>query len=75
MGRTVFVREDDHCFVEVPDSTEVVDCPAEANDSAYDNCDAQIVLDGSGDKCFCVSGRGNPRPMPRPVPCPASAKK
>jgi hypothetical protein len=70
-GRTVFVREDDHCFVEIPDSTEVIDCPAAANDPAFDHCTAQVVLDGSGDKCFCVSGAGNPRPMPRPTPCPA----
>lgn len=70
-GRTVFVREDDHCFIEIPDSTEVVDCPPAANDPAFDHCTAQVVLDGSGDKCFCVSGAGNPRPMPRPTPCPA----
>lgn len=69
-GRTVFVREDDHCFVEVPDGTEVVDCPPAANDPAFDHCTAQIVLDGTGDTCFCVSGAGNPRPMPRPTPCP-----
>jgi len=27
MRRLVFVRADDHCFVEVPRATEVVDCP------------------------------------------------
>jgi hypothetical protein len=70
-GRTVFVREDDHCFVEIPDNTEIVDCPPPADDPAFDHCTAQIVLDGSGDKCFCVSGAGNPRPMPRPTPCPS----
>jgi hypothetical protein len=70
-GRTVFVREDDHCFVETPDSTELVDCPPQANDPAFDHSTAQIVLDGAGDTCFCVSGAGNPRPMPRPTPCPS----
>jgi hypothetical protein len=82
----VFVRADDHCFVEVapkekppPDApptraTEVVDCPPPADDPAWDHCAAQIVLDESGTKCFCVTGAGNPRPMPNPTPCPASAK-
>lgn len=70
-GRTVFVREDDHCFVEIPDSTEIVDCPPPADDPAFDHCTAQVVLDGAGDRCFCVSGAGNPRPMPRPTPCPS----
>jgi hypothetical protein len=69
-GRTVFVREDDHCYIEIPDSTEIVDCPSPADDPAFDHCTAQVVLDGAGDKCFCVSGAGNPRPMPRPTPCP-----
>jgi hypothetical protein len=79
-GRTVFVRADDHCFVEVassdPDAraTEVVDCPTEANDPAYDHCTAQIVLEPGTSKCYCVTGRGNPRPMPNPTPCPANAK-
>lgn len=79
-GRTVFVRADDHCFIEVaskdPDAqaTEVVDCPAEANDPAYDHCTAQIVLEPATSKCYCVTGRGNPRPMPNPTPCPANAK-
>ena len=85
-GRTVFVRADDQCFVEVapkekpaPDApivraTEMVDCPPAADDAAWDHCTAQIVLDDSGTKCFCVSGAGNPRPMPNPTPCPASAK-
>lgn len=83
LGRTVFVRADDQCFVEVapqekpaPDApnvraTEVVDCPSAANDPAWDHCTAQIVLDETG-KCFCVSGAGAPRPMPRPIACPAS---
>lgn len=79
-GRTVFVRADDHCFVEVaskdPDAqaTEVVDCPAEANDPAYDHCTAQIVLEPATSKCWCVTGRGNPRPMPNPTVCPTNAK-
>lgn len=83
LGRTVFVRADDQCFVEVapkekstPDApieraTEVVDCPPAANDPAWDHCAAQIVLDEAGN-CFCISGAGNPRPMPRPIVCPAS---
>ena len=86
LGRTVFVRADDHCFVEVapkekpaPDApmtraTEIIDCPPGADDAAWDHCAAQIVLDESGTKCFCVTGVGNPRPMPNPTPCPASAK-
>jgi hypothetical protein len=86
-GRTVFVREDDHCFVEVPPKdkpaegapisreTAVVDCPPATDDAAWDHCSAQVVLDESGTKCFCVSGAGNPRPMPRPTPCPAAASK
>lgn len=79
-GRTVFVRADDHCFIEVaskdPDTqaTEVVDCPAEANDPAYDHCAAQIVLEQGTSKCYCVTGRGHPRPMPNPTLCPANAK-
>jgi hypothetical protein len=80
------VRADDHCFVEVPSkepssaegiagrATEVVDCPPEVDDPAWDHCGAQIVLDESGGKCFCVTGAGNPRPMPNPTPCPAAAK-
>lgn len=82
-GRTVFVRADDHCFVEVPSpekhpdgpasrATEVVDCPPEANDAAWDHCTAQIVVDEPGSKCFCVNGAANPRPMPNPTPCPGS---
>ena len=85
LGRTVFVRADDQCFVEVapkekpaPDApptraTEIVDCPPAADDAAWDHCAAQIVLDESGSKCFCVTGAGNPRPMPNPTRCPASA--
>jgi hypothetical protein len=73
LGRTVFVRADDQCFVEVKTGTEVVDCPAETDDSAFDHCTAQIVLDESGSKCFCVAGGAKP-PMPNPTPCPASAK-
>ena len=79
-GRTVFVRADDHCFIEVaskdPDTqaTETVDCPAEANDPAFDHCTAQIVVEPASGKCYCVTGRGNPRPMPNPTPCPANAK-
>ena len=72
-GRTVFVKGDDTCFVEVKTGTEAVDCPAEADDAAFDHCAAQIVLDESGSKCFCVSGGPKP-PMPNPTPCPASAK-
>jgi hypothetical protein len=83
LGRTVFVRADDRCFVEVAPTekptgdapivraTEVIDCPPGANDPAWDHCSAQIVLDETG-KCFCVSGAGNPRPMPRPIACPAA---
>lgn len=83
LGRTVFVRADDQCFVEVapkerpaPDApivraTEVIDCPPAADDAVWDHCTAQIVLDETG-KCFCVSGAGAPRPMPRPIACPAS---
>lgn len=81
LGRTVFVRADDHCFVEIPKpedptarATEVVDCPPAADDAAWDHCTAQIVLDEDGTKCFCVTGAGNPRPMPNPTLCPASAK-
>lgn len=77
-GRTVFVRADDHCFVEVASkdpetqATEAVDCPPEANDPAYDHCTAQLVLEPASGKCYCVTGRGNPRPMPNPTPCPAA---
>lgn len=77
-GRTVFVRADDHCFVEVASkdpetqATETVDCPPEANDPAYDHCTAQLVLEPASGRCYCVTGRGNPRPMPNPTPCPAS---
>jgi hypothetical protein len=83
LGRTVFVRADDQCFVEVAPkekpaadapivrATEVVDCPPAADDPAWDHCAAQIVVDDGG-KCFCVSGAGNPRPMPRATACPAS---
>jgi hypothetical protein len=86
LGRTVFVRPDDHCFVEVapkekpaPDApivraTEDVDCPPPADDPAWDHCGAQIVLDEGASKCFCVSGAGNPRPMPHPTPCPLATK-
>jgi hypothetical protein len=90
LGRTVFVRADDHCFVEVPSKdkpartdegartakreTEDVDCPPEANDPAWDHCGAQIVADEPGTKCFCVTGAGHPRPMPNPTPCPSSRK-
>ena len=79
-GRTVFVRADDHCFVEVASrdpetqATEDVDCPAEANDPAFDHCTAQVVLEPGTSRCYCVTGRGNPRPMPNPTPCPANAK-
>jgi hypothetical protein len=66
------VREDDQCFIEVATGIEVVDCPPAANDPAWDHCTAQIVLDESGTKCFCVTGRGNPRPMPNPTPCPTT---
>ncbi|MDB4935847.1 MAG: hypothetical protein JWP87_2819 [Labilithrix sp.] len=71
LGRTVFVRADDQCFVEVATGTELVDCPPAANDPAFDHCTAQIVLDESGTKCFCVTGAGHPRPMPNPTPCPS----
>jgi hypothetical protein len=86
LGRTVFVRADDQCFVEVapkekppPDApitraTEIVDCPPPADDPAWDHCTAQIVVDEGGAKCFCVTGVGNPRPMPNPTLCPASAR-
>lgn len=80
----VFIRADDHCFVEVaskndPDSetvtqaTEVVDCPPGANDPAFDHCAAQIVLEEGTTKCYCVNGAGRRRGMPNPTPCPASA--
>lgn len=79
----VFVRADDQCFVEVPSKTnladgatsretEVVECPPEANDPAWDHCGAQIVVEEGTNTCFCVTGAGHPRPMPNPTPCPAS---
>lgn len=78
----MFVGADDQCFVEVPSksppaddgavsrATEVVDCPPDADDAAWDHCAAQIVVEGA--KCWCVTGAGNPRPMPNPTPCPAT---
>ncbi|MBX3226697.1 MAG: hypothetical protein KIT84_39250 [Labilithrix sp.] len=69
MGRTVFVRADDHCFVEVKEGTELVDCPPETNDPAYDHCTAQLVLEEGTSKCYCVTGAGTHR-MPRPTTCP-----
>ena len=72
-GRTVFVKADDTCFVEVKTGTEAVDCPPEADDAAFDHCAAQIVVDEAGAKCFCVTG-GAKSPMPNPTPCPANAK-
>lgn len=71
-GRTVFVRDDDHCFVEVPPrgSSEIVDCPEAADDPAFDHCSAQIVLEEATDRCYCVDGSATPRPMPNPTPCP-----
>jgi len=72
-GRTVFVRGDDQCFVEVKTGTELVDCPPEADDAAFDHCASQIVLDENGTKCFCVTGGPKP-PMPNPTPCPAKTK-
>ena len=72
-GRTVFVKNDDTCFVEVKTGTEAVDCPPEADDAAFDHCAAQVVVDEGGAKCFCVTG-GAKSPMPNPTPCPASAK-
>lgn len=82
VGRMVFVRADDHCFVEVAGkgaregevtrATEDVDCPPGANDPAFDHCTAQIVLEEGTTKCYCVNGSAHPRPMPNPTPCPTS---
>ena len=80
VGRMVFMRADDHCYVEVASkgaadgevtrATEDVDCPPGANDPAFDHCTAQIVIEEG--KCYCVNGAAHPRPMPNPTPCPTT---
>lgn len=84
-GKPIYVAGDDRCFYEVtpkgpppPLPTGArwvdqvyVDCPAELDDPAWDQCQYSTLLGAPGDPtCYCHSLGGNPPPPPLEVTCP-----
>ncbi len=88
-GRAILAMSDDRCAVQVPfkgptptnvptgwspRSYENVDCPAEMDDPAYDDCTYHVSVDTKSMTCYCMPDGGNPPPPPRKQRCPESAK-
>lgn len=84
-GKPIYVTSDDRCFYEVtpkgpppPLPTGArwvdqvfVDCPAEVDDPAWDQCAYSTLLGAPGETtCYCSSLGGNPPPPPLEVSCP-----
>jgi len=85
-GRTIYVSNDDSCFVEVPIKTPPktplpsgsryvddvpLDCPAALDDPAWDECSwGTLLAHKTKPECYCTSLGGNPPPPPRLVACP-----
>jgi hypothetical protein len=58
-------------------TAEFVDCPADVDDPAWDQCAASTLsanLKKAGD-CYCIPTNGNPPPPPTQNACPAKLKK
>jgi hypothetical protein len=86
-GRTVFVSNNNHCFVEVPREGKppprtdgwvvpsFVDCPPVFDDPAWDALRSgwELKMDEKSRQCFFEPVRGNPPPADARANCPASA--
>jgi hypothetical protein len=88
-GRTIYVASDDTCYVQLPMKNPPknmvpgmpwydigpVDCPAELDDPAWDDCQYGTLeaVKGKAD-CYCVRSGGNPPPPPAKIACPKHGK-
>ena len=86
-GRTIFVDNGNHCYVEIPlegkppPRTEgwvtpsYVDCPPVFDDPAWDarRSGWELKMDTKTRQCFFDPVRGNPPPPDMRASCPASA--
>ena len=86
-GRTIFVNDGNHCYVELPRegtppprtdgwvTPSFVDCPPVFDDPAWDarRSGWELKMDDKTHKCFFEAVRGNPPPPDVPASCPASA--
>lgn len=85
-GRTIFVGNNNHCFVEVPREDKppprtdgwvdpsYVDCPPIFDDPAWDarRSGWELKMDEKSRQCFFEAVRGNPPPADVRAACPAS---
>jgi hypothetical protein len=85
-GRTIFVHDNNHCFVEVPREgtppprtddwvdASYVDCPPVFDDPAWDALRSgwELKMDEKSRQCFFEPVRGNPPPADVRASCPAS---
>jgi len=86
-GRTIFVNDNNHCYVELPRegtppprtdgwvTPSFVDCPPVFDDPAWDarRSGWELKMDEKSHQCFFEAVRGNPPPPDVPASCPASA--
>jgi hypothetical protein len=82
---TVFTGHDGSCYIRVPtgdskgpgaavETTQLVDCPSEMNDPAWDTCLAGQLLALPGGECACAYS-GNPPPPATVAECPKHRPK
>lgn len=88
-GRMIYVASDDTCYVQLPlkkppehmlpgmpwYAQGPVDCPAELDDPAWDECQYGTLeaVEGKAE-CYCIQPGGNPPPPPSKVACPKHGK-